>query len=263
MSTSIPSVELFVRAAPSNKKEKGSCLVGQQWMMVLRDLELKGLITLQVTPTSMDNPPENYTKLNAARLLPIAWIQSGELDGEDARGMVISSSGSLETLMVKLKVPNLNASLKKEDVLHAEKVCEDLYKNFMNYVRNNMSRPLLTTLSNLDTYLASQKGVYLLGDDLSYVDCQLMPRLQHIRVAGRAYKKFDIPDDLCHLWQYIKQMYTTDSFTYSCPCDRDILMHYEERDPLPKDIRPCLLGSGCLCDIPSTVVLARANGDTD
>ncbi|KAA0194882.1 Chloride intracellular channel protein 4 [Fasciolopsis buskii] len=258
---SIPSVELFVRAAPSNKKEKGPCLVSQQWMMVLHNLEKKGLINLHVTPTSLDNPPENYVKLNAARLLPIAWIQSGELEGEDATGLVISSSGSLEALMQKLKEPYLNATLKKEDVLHAEKVCEDLYKNFMHYVRNNQSKSLHSTLSNLDSYLASGNGKYLLGNDLSYVDCQLMPRLQHIRVAGRAYKSFDIPDNFTRLWRYIRTMYDTESFVYSCPSDRDILMHYEERDPLPKDIRPCLLGPGYLHDIPPSVVLPDANGD--
>ncbi|THD21016.1 Chloride intracellular channel protein 4 [Fasciola hepatica] len=263
MSHSIPSVELFVRAAPSNKKEKGPCLVSQQWMMVLHTLEMKGLIKLHVTPTSLENPPENYVKLNAARLLPIAWIQSGELDEEDATGMVISSSGSLEALMQKLKEPNLNAKLKKEDVLHAEKVCQDLYKNFMHYVRNNVDKSLLSTLSNLDSYLASQNGIYLLGNELSYVDCQLMPRLQHIRVAGRAYKDFDIPHNFSHLWQYIKNMYDTESFVYSCPSDRDILMHYEERDPLPKDIRPCLLGPEYLHDIPQSKVLSGANGDVN
>ncbi|VDP88575.1 unnamed protein product [Echinostoma caproni] len=263
MSDSIPSVELFLRAAPSNKKEKGACLVGQQWMMVLRTLENKGLIKLKVTPTSLDSPSENYTKLNAARLLPIAWIESGQLEGENAAGTVIPSSGSLETLMHQLKEPNLNAALSKDEVFKVEKICEDLYKNFMHYVRNNVIKPLQSTLSNIDSYLASQKGAYLLGNELSYVDCQLMPRLQHIRVAGRAYKNFDIPENLGHLWHYIKEMYNTDCFMDSCPSDRDILMHYEERDPLPKDIRPSLLGPDRLHSIPSSVLISHENGDDD
>ncbi|CAL8070079.1 unnamed protein product [Calicophoron daubneyi] len=248
----LPSVELFVKAAPSNKKAQGACLVGQQWVMVLNVLKDKGLIHLRVVPTSMDHPPPNYVKLNAARLLPIAWIESGLLEGEDASGMVISSSGSLEALMLKVRCPNLNPDLKTEDVREAEKVCADLYKDFMHYLRNNASKGLLSGLSNIDKYLDSKPGRYILGDHLSYVDCQLMPKLQHIRVGGRAYKHFDIPDNLPHLWAYIEEMYRTEAFILSCPLDRDILMHYEERDPLPKDIRPSLMGPERLCDIPKT-----------
>jgi hypothetical protein len=257
----IPSVELFVKAAPSNKKAQGACLVGQQWVMVLNVLKDRSLIHLHVTPTSLDRPSPNYVKLNAARLLPIAWIESGQLDGEDASGMVISSSGSLEALMLKLSYPNLNPDLKTEDVREAEKVCADLYKDFMHYLRNNVSKGLLSGLSNLDKYLESKQGRYLLGDQLSYVDCQLMPKLQHIRVAGRAYKHFDIPDNLAHLWAYVGEMYRTNAFILSCPLDRDILMHYEERDPLPKDIRPSLMGPERLCDIPKTVQRIPTSGD--
>ena len=39
-----------------------------------------------------------------------------------------------------------------------------------------------------------------------------MPKLQHIRVAGRYFENFDIPNELSHLWQYVKEMYELDAF---------------------------------------------------
>ncbi|KAA3680104.1 chloride intracellular channel protein 2 [Paragonimus westermani] len=250
---SIPLVEIFVRAARSNKQEKGPSLIGQQWLMVLRALENKQLIRLQVTPTSLQNPPTNYKNLCPARYLPMAWVVSGQVNGQDASGTSISSAAHLESFMSKLGQANLNPDLDMKDVCKAEKVFGDLYKDFMHYVRNNVSQRLLSDLDSLDQYLASNPGPLLLGNQLSYVDCQLMPKLQHIRVAGRAYKQFDIPKHLCHLWAYISRMYQSDEFLFSCPFDRDMLMHYEEKDPFPKDIRPSLMGADFLHDIPVSV----------
>ncbi|CAH8536965.1 unnamed protein product [Heterobilharzia americana] len=256
-----PLVELFLRAAPSDRKEKGACLISQQWFMTLYCLVEKGLINLRVTPMTMDMPPTNYVNLNAARHLPIAWIESGILDGEDASGLVISSTESLETLLIKLNCANLNPCLVASDVRAAEKVFEDLYTSLMQYVKNDNKKPLCSVLSGLDDYLASAAKPYAMGDEISYVDCQLAPKLQHVRVAGQAYKNFDIPHDLKHVWAYIQHMYKLKAFICSCPATRDILMHYDEKNPLPKEIRPSLMGPDILLDVPQDLLLSAVNGD--
>ncbi|VDQ03155.1 unnamed protein product [Trichobilharzia regenti] len=256
-----PLVELFFKAAPSDRKEKGACLISQQWFMTLYCLVEKGLIDLRVTPMTMDSAPDNYRNLNAARHLPIAWIESGILDGEDATGLVISSTESLETLLIKLGCPNLNPRLEASAVRAAEKAFEDLYSGLMQYINNDNKKPLCSSLSNLDNYLASAAKPYAMGEEISYVDCQLAPKLQHVRVAGQAYKKFDIPHDMKHVWTYIQHIYKLKAFTCSCPATRDILMHYDEKNPLPKEIRPSLMGPEVLLDIPQDLQLSSVNGD--
>nr|CAX76343.1 chloride intracellular channel 4 [Schistosoma japonicum] len=255
-----PLIEFFLKAAPSDRKERGACLISQQWFMTLYCLVEKGLINLRVTPMTMDVPPANYVKLNAARHLPIAWIESGILDGEDASGLVISSTESLETLLIKLKCANLNPNLAESDVRAAEKNFEDLYSSLMQYIKNDTKKPLCSVLSNLNAYLASAAKPYAMGDEISYVDCQLAPKLQHVRVAGRAYKNFDIPHDMKHIWTYIQNIYKLKSFISFCPTTRDILMHYDEKNPLPKEIRPSLMGPDILLDIPQDV-LSSQNGN--
>ena len=69
---------------------------------------------------------------------------------------------------------------------------------------------------------------FLTGDTLCCFDCELMPKLQHIRVAGRFFLDgFDIPSDLVHLWKYIREMYELDAFVQSCPADQDIIHVYK------------------------------------
>ena len=58
-------------------------------------------------------------------------------------------------------------------------------------------------------------------------DCELMPKLQHIRVAGSFFADFHIPGNLTALWQYYGEMYKLDAFVQSCPADQDIINHYK------------------------------------
>ena len=44
---------------------------------------------------------------------------------------------------------------------------------------------LLTQLGKIDDHLGKKGTRFLTGDTLCCFDCELMPRLQHIRVAGQ------------------------------------------------------------------------------
>ncbi len=61
---------------------------------------------------------------------------------------------------------------------------------------------------------------FLTGDTMCCFDTELMPKLQHIRVAGKFFLDYDIPSDLTHLWKYIRGMYGLDAFIQSVPADQ-------------------------------------------
>lgn len=58
-------------------------------------------------------------------------------------------------------------------------------------------------------------------------DCELMPRLHHMRIVGQRLLGFDIPHNLTYLWNYVLTAYRTAAFIESCPADQDILHHYK------------------------------------
>ena len=70
----------------------------------------------------------------------------------------------------------------------------------------------------------SWKQRFLTGETLCCFDTELMPKLQHIRVAGKFFVGFEIPESMTHLWSYIREMYQLDAFTQSCPADQ-VHMH--------------------------------------
>nr|CAD7585884.1 unnamed protein product [Timema genevievae] len=86
---------------------------------------------------------------------------------------------------------------------------------------------LLSHLRKIDEHLGRKKTRFLTGDTMCCFDCELMPRLQHIRVAGKYFMDFEIPVEASHLWRYMYHMYQLDAFTQSCPADQDIINHYK------------------------------------
>lgn len=68
-------------------------------------------------------------------------------------------------------------------------------------------------------------------------DCEIMPRLHHIRIIGERLLNFYIPRQFTHLWAYILTAYRTAAFIESCPADQDILHHYKVY--LLKISKPC------------------------
>merc|ERR1712173_23962 len=94
--------------------------------------------------------------------------------------------------------------------------------------RDEVSKKALTnTLSKIDEMLASKGTRFLTGDTMCCFDCELMPKLQHIRVAGGFFANFHIPGNLTALWKYYGEMYKLDAFVQSCPADQDIINHYK------------------------------------
>lgn len=52
---------------------------------------------------------------------------------------------------------------------------------------------LLGHLKKINDHLAQRGTRFLTGDTMCCFDCELMPRLQHIRVAGKYFVDFEIP----------------------------------------------------------------------
>ncbi|CAL8070075.1 unnamed protein product [Calicophoron daubneyi] len=230
-SDDLPTVELFVQAAPTDKGKKGSSLSGQQWHMALYRLVEMGIIKLRLTPIAPDYTPEEYRRLDAARHLPVAWIESGKINNEELSGVAILTTEALYTFLEKINCRNLDQSLSPLKSLVAEQVYIDLYMNFMDYLHNNNEKPLNAGLKKLDEFLQHKKTKYFLSNDLTVHDCQLMPKLQQIRVLGHHYKNYDIPTKFAAIWKYIDLMYETDAFNISCPADIDIIMRFEDKYP--------------------------------
>ncbi|XP_028414683.1 chloride intracellular channel protein 1-like [Dendronephthya gigantea] len=111
----------------------------------------------------------------------------------------------------------------------AYKVQLDVFQKFIFYLKakGDSEKPklkqLLDELRKIDQFLTDNERQFLSGDEITIPDCQLLPKLFYIRIAGKYYKKFEIPDDLAALKRYIEAGDLDESFQDSKCSEKEIV----------------------------------------
>lgn len=88
-------------------------------------------------------------------------------------------------------------------------------------------------LQAVNDYLETNTNKFMCRDELCHLDCLMLPKFQHIRVAAKAFKDFEIPDDMVGLWKYLKMAYENDTFRKTCPSDQEIVHEWESKAGIP------------------------------
>ena len=61
------------------------------------------------------------------------------------------------------------------------------------------------------------------GDEMKHPDCALLPKLHHVRVAAKYYKKFTIPEELTHVHAYLAAADKQPAFSSTMPASDAIV----------------------------------------
>ena len=57
---------------------------------------------------------------------------------------------------------------------------------------------------------------------LSHLDCEILPKLHHLRVASACLKSYQLPPEFVGIWRYLHNAYNNDIFQKACPPDQVI-----------------------------------------
>lgn len=216
---SVPEIELIIKASTIDGRRKGACLFCQEYFMDLYLLAELKTISLKVTTVDMLKPPPDFRSNFEATPPPIL------IDN----GLAVLENDKIERHIMKNIPGGHNLFVQDKDVAQRT---ENIYSRFklMLLKRDDTSKnTLLSLLRKINDHLGERGTRFLTGDTMCCFDCELMPKLQHIRVAGKYFADFEIPDELEHLWRYMYHMYQLDAFTQSCPADQDIINHYKQQ----------------------------------
>ncbi|XP_034118796.1 chloride intracellular channel Clic [Drosophila nasuta] len=218
----VPEIELIIKASTIDGRRKGACLFCQEYFMDLYLLAELKTISLKVTTVDMQKPPPDF-RTNFEATHPPILIDNG---------LAILENEKIERHIMKNIPGGYNLFVQDKDVAT---LIENLYvKLKLMLVKKDEAKnnALLSHLKKINDHLANRNTRFLTGDTMCCFDCELMPRLQHIRVAGKYFVDFEIPTHLTALWRYMYHMYQLDAFTQSCPADQDIINHYKLQQSL-------------------------------
>lgn len=179
---------------------------------------------------------------------------------EASKGATFSDNREIEGRIFHL-AKEFNVPLFEKD-LTVEKTIQNLYRNFKVFLQAKTThdrqlrhvtpinelppnvlityQKLIEQLRNIDNLLSDRRTRYLVGDSMTEYDCELMPRLHHVRIVGQLLLGFEIPTNMTYLWNYILTAYRTAAFIESCPADQDVIHHYKEQLKLTTNQRETL-----------------------
>ncbi|KAJ1526033.1 hypothetical protein ONE63_009202 [Megalurothrips usitatus] len=215
--TDIPEIELIIKASTIDGRRKGACLFCQEYFMDLYLLAELKTICLKVTTVDMQKPPPDF-RTNFEATPPPILIDNG---------LAVLENEKIERHIMKNVPGGHNLFVQDKEVAT---LIENLYSKLklMLLKKDEVStNNLMSHLRKINAHLQRNNQRFLTGDTMCCFDCELMPRLQHIRVAGKYFLDFDIPVEMAALWRYMYHMYQLDAFTQSCPADQDIINHYK------------------------------------
>jgi len=215
--SSIPEIELIIKASTIDGRRKGACLFCQEYFMDLYLLAELKTIALKITTVDMLKPPADFRSNFEATPPPILI---------DA-GVAVLENEKIERHIMKSVPGGHNLFVQDKEVAS---IIENVYSKFklMLIKKDEQSKnSLIAQLTKINTHLEDKGSRFLTGDTMCCFDCELMPKLQHIRVAGSHFADFTLPSSLAALWRYMGSMYELDAFSTSCPADQDIISHYK------------------------------------
>jgi len=237
----IPEIELIIKASTIDGRRKGACLFCQEYFMDLYLLAELKTIALKITTVDMLKPPPDF-RSNFDSTPPPILIDAG---------VAILENEKIERHIMKAIPGGHNLFVQDKEVAG---IIENVYSKFKLMLikkDDNSKNSLVSQLTKINQHLEGRGYRFLTGDTMCCFDCELMPKLQHIRVAGKNFADFEIPSHLSGLWRYMGQMYSLDAFTVSCPADQDILSHYKMQQGTKMSRREELETPTFTNDVPS------------
>ncbi|KAK0064532.1 chloride intracellular channel protein 5 [Biomphalaria pfeifferi] len=256
--TQMQKFELYIKASAIDKETKGSCPICQQFFMMTCLLgENQDDIDFKVFTVQADCPPKNFAA-GWSKKYPVVMVISGRnKSGQDISGMMYDTFEELELFFESINRDCPELKRKNAPNQAAMQVVENVYKHFNHFISGQSDKGLLGELKKLNEFLEGQDTKFLVDNVLSFSDCHLLPRLQHIRVAGKAYRDFDIPKEFIYIWRYLKYAYEQDAFKSTMPSDQDIIVNYEKKvsgPPKKRGAKPTLEKFTYTMDIPEDIL---------
>ncbi|CAL1569944.1 unnamed protein product [Knipowitschia caucasica] len=225
-----PKIELFVKAS-EDAESIGNCPFCQRLFMILW---LKGA-NFVITTVDMKRAPDVLKNL-APGSQPPFLIYNGEVKTDTNKIEEFLEEKLSEPLYPKLCCRYNESKTAGDDIFHKFSA---YIKSPKNGLFIHIEKNFLRSLAKLDKYLLTplpheldenpclitSRRSFLDGDELTLADCNLLPKLNIVKVVSKKYRNIDF-STLKGLSRYLEKSYARNEFSQTCPQDKEILLAY-------------------------------------
>lgn len=210
--------QLFVKAGKDGKCV-GDCPFSQRVNMYAHLTLNESDVEISTINTS--DKPEYFLKLNPEGKVPVL------IDRQNDNKIIPDSSEITQYLNKLFPKPEVQQGYSGP----ANEASSGIFPKFAAMMKNKDSSMddevkanLVAELNKLNDFLAANNdSKYLLCNNVCELDCQVLPKLRHVQIAGAYYKNFNIPEEFTELKQYIQNGEADVAFRSTCPADDEIV----------------------------------------
>lgn len=213
----LPQLKLYVKAGRDGA-EYGACPFCQRIFMICLVGTKRGFFSFTISTISQSKPLQEFREVSS--VLPTLVV------GDE----VYKDVDEIVTYFDRTFTGRLDLGLKYNNQT-ADVACMNVFSKFNFFIKDvaKDSSQLLAELKKVDSYLEDEDTMFITDDTISHLDCMILPKLHHIRVASKAFKGFEIPAELSYLWNYMGRAYHHEIFTSSCPTDQEIIFTWSQQ----------------------------------
>ncbi|XP_027365406.1 glutathione S-transferase DHAR2-like [Abrus precatorius] len=191
------ALEVAVKAAVGAPNVLGDCPFSQRVLLTLEEKKL----TYKLHLIDLSNKPQWFLEVNPAGKVPVIQID----------GKWVSDSDVIVGILEE-KYPEPPLATPPEFAF----VGSNIFGSFVSFLKSKdpndgTEQALVAELNALDEHLKAH-GPYVAGEKVTAVDLSLAPKLYHLVVALGHFKKWNIPENLAHIHNYIKLLFSRESF---------------------------------------------------
>lgn len=160
----------------------------------------------------LSNKPEWFLKISPEGKVPVIKLDEMWIADSD----VITQS-----LEEKYPHPPLTTPPEKSSI------GSKIFSTFIGFLKSKdpsdgTKEALVAELASFNDYI-KDNGPFINGEMISSADLSLGPKLYHLEIALGHYKDWSIPDSLPHLKNYMKTIFSLDSFVKTRALPEDIV----------------------------------------
>ncbi|KAD2805067.1 hypothetical protein R6Q59_029693 [Mikania micrantha] len=203
------AIEICVKAAAGAPDVLGDCPFSQRVLLTLEEKK----VPYKTHLINLDSKPEWFLEVK-----PDGKVPSIKFDDK-----WVSDSDVIVGL-IEEKYPEPSLSTPPE----LTSVGSKIFPKFVEFLKSKdendgTEQALLDELNALEEHLKNN-GPYINGEKITAVDLSLAPKLYHLEVALGHYKKWTVPESLTHVHNYMKSLFSRESFKKTKPAKEEYVV---------------------------------------
>ncbi|XP_006656816.2 probable glutathione S-transferase DHAR2, chloroplastic [Oryza brachyantha] len=201
-------LEVCAKASLTVPGRLGDCPFTQRVLLTIEEKHLPYDIKL----VDLANKPDWFLKISPEGKVPIVKLEEK---------WVADSDVITQALEEKYPEPSLATPPEKASI------GSKIFSTFIGFLKSKdpndgTEQALLSELTSFDSYL-KDNGPFINGTTISAADLSLAPKLFHMETALGHYKNWSVPDSLSHVKNYMKTIFSMDSFVKTRALQEDVI----------------------------------------